>query len=193
MIHVVVLKRLTGLPLLIHIELLWRSRKFCAPNAQPWSYHVLSVGGGGEHGLRMFVHSNANDKPSNCVLFLQQKTRNRLRAENFKLSSETWMTLSRGKKGSYWKCWLGVVWFKIWFYRSNGFGEKDEQTDKIALRIRNLHKLPVPGRRWMQTERTYQRKHTERGPSIKKCINANIMNAERLKGQLEQVIIWAAM
>jgi hypothetical protein len=28
MIHVVVMKRLVGLPLLMHIELLWRSRTF---------------------------------------------------------------------------------------------------------------------------------------------------------------------
>jgi hypothetical protein len=37
MIHVVVMKCLTDLPLLIHIELLWRSRsrRFCVPNPQP--------------------------------------------------------------------------------------------------------------------------------------------------------------
>jgi hypothetical protein len=40
MIHVVVMKRLIGLPLLIHIELLLRSRSrsFCVPTAQP-CYH----------------------------------------------------------------------------------------------------------------------------------------------------------
>jgi hypothetical protein len=50
MIHVVVMKSLTGLPLLIHIELLWRGRsrsfktwgvgfrveKGCVPTPQPW-------------------------------------------------------------------------------------------------------------------------------------------------------------
>jgi hypothetical protein len=42
--HVVAMKCLICLPLLIHIELLWRrrSRKFCVPNPQPW-FGVLTA------------------------------------------------------------------------------------------------------------------------------------------------------
>jgi hypothetical protein len=47
MIHVVVVKCLIGLPLLIHTELLWRSRsrgwRSFVPTPQPWSYISLQI------------------------------------------------------------------------------------------------------------------------------------------------------